>query len=110
MENLISDIRQKEDSLKKLKEDLEQLPKDVERKTYVDRIMDVVKNIDKQKTEINRILIDNKSRKQEMSKLTDDLGKTFKETEEAIYADAQKEEYSKQLYKNLVDMREAFNS
>jgi len=49
MENLISDIRQKEDSLKKLKEDLEQLPKDVERKTYVDRIMDVVKNIDKQK-------------------------------------------------------------
>lgn len=108
MEEMIQDIRKKDDLISKYKEEIGQLPKDLERKTFVDRIMDVNKNVEKQKSEINKILIDNKSLNIEIQRLDDSLTRTFIECESSIHQDTTKEESSKLLYKNIVEMREAF--
>jgi hypothetical protein len=108
MEEFISDIRVKDDMIAKYKEEISNLPKDVERKNFVDRIMDVNKNVEKQKQEINKILIDNKQLNYEIQKLGDQLARTFAEAEKGIYEESSREEASKFLYKNVVEMREAF--
>eukprot|EP01080_Neovahlkampfia_damariscottae_P002296 gene2296-2469_t len=110
LEENVTDIKQKEDLLNKLKVDFQQLPKNVERKNYVDRIMDINKNVDKQKLEINKILLDNHLISNESNELSKKLIETFQKVEEVIYQEAQKEEYAKTLYQNIVQMREGFSS
>lgn len=108
MEEMIQEIRKKDDLISKLKEEIGQLPKNLERKSFVDRIMDVNKNVEKQKSEINKILVDNKTLNIEIQRLDDSLTRTFIECENSIHQDTSKEESSKLLYKNIVHMREAF--
>jgi hypothetical protein len=58
MKDLILEIRQKEDYIKQLQEEYENLPKNINREEFIFKIMDVVKNIEKQKLEINKYLIE----------------------------------------------------
>jgi hypothetical protein len=44
----------------------------------------------------------------EIQKLGDQLARTFAEAEKGIYEESSREEASKFLYKNVVEMREAF--
>ena len=72
--------------------------------------MDINKNVDKQKLEINKILLDNHLISSEANELSIKLIETFQKVEEVIYQEAQKEEYAKTLYQNVVQMREGFSS
>jgi coiled-coil domain-containing protein 22 len=110
LEETVSDIKSKEDLLNKLKQDLTQLPKNIERKNYVDRIMDISKNVDKQKLEINKILLDNHLILNESNELSKKLLETFQVVEDVIFKEAEKEEYAKTLYQNVVQMRDGFSS
>jgi hypothetical protein len=109
LKSFIIEIKQKDDLIKQLKEEFEGLPKNIERQIFVFKILDVVKNIENQKLEINKYLMDNKRLESEIPKLDLELNKIFSETENLIYLDSKKEESSKIIYSNIVEMKSSFN-
>merc|ERR1719235_865691 len=91
------------------------MPKSVNRSVYVNRIMDIVKSLNKQKAEIVKILKDVKDIQKATNKLQSSSQRSFKITDELVYKTADgernrdaKTEYT-QIYKNLVKMRENFD-
>lgn len=110
MEKLRTDIQQKEQKFRQLHEQYSKVPKDKSRGMYTERILEIVKNVKKQKLEIDKILLDTKELKKEISKITDKLNRSFSVTDELIFKDAKKDLTAKQAYKYLVDMNEKFNS
>jgi hypothetical protein len=109
MKSIIVEIKQKEELIKQLQEEFNSLPKNLERQSFVFKILDVVKNIENQKLEINKYLLDNKRLEGEIPKLENELNSIFSQTENLVYLDSKKEETSKQTYENLVQMKNSFN-
>lgn len=108
MRQMVHDIKNKEEIIARLKKEYDELPKDIDRSIYVTRILDVVKNVEKQTQEINKILTLNRTLTNEIATTSDKLSRTFREVEELIYKDAQTNESSKKVYKSLLTMRETF--
>eukprot|EP01052_Picozoa_sp_SAG31_P028240 SAG31_NODE_2710_length_5214_cov_1.789628_3_plen_116_part_00 len=55
---LVRTLRDRDELAKALADEYEKMPKDVKRSSYVNRILDIIKNVNKQKAEIDRILKD----------------------------------------------------
>jgi hypothetical protein len=110
MRQMITDIKQKEELIARLKKEYDELPKNVDRSLYVTRILDVVKNVEKQTREINKIMGENKQLHKQIATTSDVLSRTFREVEEMIYKDAQTNESSKKVYKAVLTMREQFEN
>eukprot|EP01027_Heterolobosea_sp_BB2_P015210 GEZU01021782.1.p1 GENE.GEZU01021782.1~~GEZU01021782.1.p1 ORF type:complete len:618 (-),score=191.63 GEZU01021782.1:14-1831(-) len=110
MKKMIAEIKEKDAALQKLKDEEEKLPKDKDRAYYVDRIMDIIKNVKKQQKEINKIIADNKDLQQEIGTVSAGLSRSFIVTEELIFQDASKDETSKKIYKAVVQLREVILS
>ncbi len=109
MKRLIHEVKEKEELINRLKKEIEDMPKDMERGQYLTRIMDIGKNVEKQREEINKILTENTDINKEILTISDTLTRTFRETEEAIYREAQKgDESSKIAYRYLLEMRSLF--
>jgi len=104
-----------------------ELPKEVNRGIYTRRILDIVKNVKKQKSEIdkgthsasllfvlpntiqyNTVLLDMKHLMKEITLVTDTLKRSFAVSDELLFADAKKDELSKQAYRDFVTMDECF--
>ncbi|KAL9652991.1 hypothetical protein ABK040_015506 [Willaertia magna] len=110
MKEMIHSIKQKEELIVKKNEEYNQLPKDVDRSSYVNRILDIVRNIEKQNEEIAKILNENRDLSKEIAALSDKLSKTFQETEEMIYKEAQKDTEYKPLYKDVLEIRDLYET
>jgi len=93
---------------KELLEYYKNLPKEVSRAVYTRRILDIVKNVKKQKVEINKVLIDMRNLMKEITLISDTLGRSYAVTDNQMFADAKKDETSKMAYKDLVAMDTSF--
>ncbi|KAG7999571.1 Coiled-coil domain-containing protein 22, partial [Nibea albiflora] len=89
--------------------DLENLPQDVSRSAYTQRILEIVSNIKKQKEEIKKILSDTKELQKEINNLTGKLDRTFAVTDELVFKDAKKDESVRKSYKYLAALHENCN-
>jgi len=110
MKAMVEDIHQKEDHYKQLLEAYESLPKDITRAVYTRRILEIVKNVKKQKVDIDKILIDTRNLKKEINNVTDTLGRVFTVVDELIFQDAnvKKDQTAIQAYKQVAAMDENF--
>jgi len=111
MQDINDDIKHKHEKFTELQELLSQMPKDVNRAYYTRRIIENVKNVKKQKLDINKILIDTRNLKKEINTVSDTLQRTFSVNEEVIYQDATKDVSNtgpKQIYKDIVAINDAF--
>jgi len=108
MKELGGDVKIKEEKFRELLEIFSKVQKEVTRTHYTDRIMDIVKNVKKQKVEIDKVLLDTRTLQKEINSITDTLNRTFGVTDELIYQDAKKDAIAKELYKQVVGMNENF--
>ncbi|XP_029306966.1 LOW QUALITY PROTEIN: coiled-coil domain-containing protein 22 [Cottoperca gobio] len=100
------EAKKKEEIHKQLVTELENLPQDVSRSAYTQRILEIVSNIKKQKEEITKILSDTKELQKEINSLTGKLDRTFAVTDELVFKDAKKDESVRKSYKYLAALHE----
>ncbi|XP_038603894.1 coiled-coil domain-containing protein 22 [Tachyglossus aculeatus] len=100
------EAKRKEELYKQLVMELENLPKDVSRSAYTQRILEIVGNIRKQKEEITKILADTKELQKEINSLSGKLDRTFAVTDELVFKDAKKDEDVRKAYKYLAALHE----
>uniref|UniRef100_A0A8C4HIM0 Coiled-coil domain-containing protein 22 n=1 Tax=Dicentrarchus labrax TaxID=13489 RepID=A0A8C4HIM0_DICLA len=103
------EAKKKEEIYKQLVTELENLPQDVSRSAYTQRILEIVSNIKKQKEEITKILSDTKELQKEINNLTGKLDRTFAVTDELVFKDAKKDESVRKSYKYLAALHENCN-
>jgi len=110
MKALVEEIHQKEDHYKQLLDAFAALPQDVTRAVYTRRILEIVKNVKKQKVDIDKILIDTRNLKKEINNVSDTLGRVFAIVDELIFQDAnvKKDATAVQAYKHFASMDENF--
>ncbi|XP_012557176.2 coiled-coil domain-containing protein 22 homolog isoform X1 [Hydra vulgaris] len=102
------ETRDKEELLKHFISEYERLPKDVNRSVYTKRILEIVANIKKQKLQISNVLIDTRSLQKDINFLSGNLDRTFTVTDELVFKNATKDEFSKKSYKLLAAIHENF--
>jgi chromosome segregation ATPase len=73
MKRLAVEIREKDELVKQLLEELGKLPKQVQRTGYTRRIMDIMKNIEKQQITISGILKDTRDTQKEINTVSEVL-------------------------------------
>ncbi|KAG2455924.1 CCD22 protein, partial [Polypterus senegalus] len=100
------EAKKKEELYKQLVTEYENLPKDVSRLAYTQRILEIVGNIKKQKEEITKILSDTKDLQKEINNLTGKLDRTFAVTDELVFKDAKRDESVRKAYKYLAALHE----
>ncbi|MGH0129694.1 UNVERIFIED_CONTAM: hypothetical protein FKN15_069213 [Acipenser sinensis] len=100
------EARKKEDLYRQLLTEFENLPGDVSRSAYTQRILEIVGNIKKQKEEITKILSDTKDLQKEINSLTGKLDRTFAVTDELVFKDAKRDESVRKAYKYLAALHE----
>jgi len=112
MKGLVEDIHLKEDHYKQLQDIYNALPKDLTRAVYTRRILEIVKNVKKQKVDIDKILIDTRALKKEINSVSETLGRVFAVVDELIFQDAnvKKDSTAVQAYKHLAAMDEKFKN
>eukprot|EP01028_Stygiella_incarcerata_P012787 TRINITY_DN80457_c0_g1_i1.p1 TRINITY_DN80457_c0_g1~~TRINITY_DN80457_c0_g1_i1.p1 ORF type:complete len:640 (-),score=225.33 TRINITY_DN80457_c0_g1_i1:115-2034(-) len=99
--------------LETIREELERLPKDVDRGVLIRRIMDIVKNVKSQQVEIEKIVDDIRVLKKEINRLSEAIERSFVATDEMIFRDAQaavskKDAASKDVYREVVEFKQSF--
>jgi len=86
---LNSELTAKEDLIAELNRDLESntkaSSKNTNRQFYTKRILEIMANIDKQKKEINKVLIETKNIQKEINQLIGKLERIFMSTDELIF-------------------------
>jgi len=110
MKDSATEIRDKEKVFHQVSEDLSKLPKSINRQAYVNRIMDICRNLDRQKVDIDKIIDDVKRLQREINQTSDTSQRSFAFADDIIYkaAKTRKDEVSNKSYKNLIQLREAF--
>jgi hypothetical protein len=77
MKRLAVEIREKDELVKQLMEELSKLPKQVQRTGYTRRIMDIMRNIEKQQITISGILKDTRETQKEINTASEVLDPAF---------------------------------
>eukprot|EP01114_Cavostelium_apophysatum_P018895 TRINITY_DN5939_c1_g1_i1.p1 TRINITY_DN5939_c1_g1~~TRINITY_DN5939_c1_g1_i1.p1 ORF type:complete len:574 (+),score=233.64 TRINITY_DN5939_c1_g1_i1:140-1861(+) len=108
MKEITDDIKTKEEHYRELLQDYGKLNKEIARNHYTDRIMDIVKNVKKQKVDIDKVLLEIRTLHKEINSTNGTLGRTFTEIDELVFQDAKKDPTAKDAYKYIVAMNEAF--
>jgi len=106
LKELEGDVRSKNDFQQQLLDEYEKLPKDVQRSQYTERIMEIVRNIQKQNVEISKVLLDTRQVQKEISQTIDQLNRTYSAADELVYRDAKTNDFSKKSYKLLVGIHD----
>lgn len=111
MKDMITQLREKDETFKQVVEELNKLPKSVNRQVYVKRIMDIVKNLERQKVDIKKILADVRDVQKEINNVTEASKRSFALADDLIFKSAQttKDPTATQGYKNLVQLRDKFD-
>jgi coiled-coil domain-containing protein 22 len=105
------ELKSKDNEIKSLTRDYEALPtnKDTNgRQFYTKRILEIVSNIDRQKCEIEKILIETKTIQKEINQLSGKLERIFTSTDELVFKDAKKDESFKRAYKLFININEQY--
>ncbi|GAM23567.1 hypothetical protein SAMD00019534_067420 [Acytostelium subglobosum LB1] len=110
IKKLIGEIKTKEELIAQLQETYKQSPKDTNRSMYTRRILESVKNIDKQRVDIDRILLDTRGLQKEINSITDTAVRTFDQVKDMLYADAKKDETAKNAIKKFAVIDEKFQT
>merc|ERR1712063_60685 len=112
MKELDAETNKKDERYKELLEVYRQLPKNINRSVYTNRILEIVKQVKKQKVDINKILLDTRNLQKEINTNIEVLGRTFTVANEVIYQDAKNEKKgenaSKRAFKSLVSIRDKY--
>ncbi|XP_058461138.1 coiled-coil domain-containing protein 22 homolog [Malaya genurostris] len=103
-EQLVSDLQTKCAMHLRLQKELEKLDKTVNRTAYTNRILEIIGNIRKQKTDIDKILHDTRLLQKDLNIITGQLDRQFTVTDDLIFRNAKKDEHSKRAYKLLVTL------
>lgn len=82
------------------------MSKDLNRVAYTRRIMEIVSNIQRQKEDIGKILVDTRMVQKEINQLSGRLERIFTVTDEQVFKDARKDEARRATYKLLASLRE----
>lgn len=103
-----TELSAKEAILDELSKELEQLvktsSKSPNRQFYVKRILEICSNIDKQRKEIDKILIDTRAIQKDLNQLSGKLERIFNATDELLFKDAKQSEVNKKVYKLFVNI------
>lgn len=111
MKEKANDLREKEKLAKVLLEELNALPKSINRQVYVKRIMDLMKNIDKQTAQIKAVLADVRQVQKDINLTSESSQRSFVVADEVVFHSAKKnpkDEVMMKTYKYVVQLREGF--
>ncbi|EGB10092.1 hypothetical protein AURANDRAFT_10442, partial [Aureococcus anophagefferens] len=111
MNAMVLDVRDKDDRHRLLEERYAAMPKNVNRALYTYRIMDIIKQIAKQKGEITKIVDDIRSVQKENNKIGATLQRTEALADERVFQEANAGGKDPQLvaaYRSLSDLRKLF--
>lgn len=103
-EEVTMDLQTKSAMHARLQKELEKLNRTVSRNAYTSRILEIVGNIRKQKTDIDKILQDTRTLQKEINTITGQLDRQFTVTDDLIFRNAKKDEHAKKAYKLLVTL------
>jgi hypothetical protein len=105
-----SDAREKEELYRQVLAELEKMPKSINRQVYVRRIMDVVKNLEKQNDDIKAVLEDVYQVQKDINMLAGKAKRSFDEVDETVFsvAKAKKDPTATTTYKYVVQLRDGF--
>ncbi|CRK92991.1 CLUMA_CG006560, isoform A [Clunio marinus] len=107
---ILNDTKCKLDIQKTLQTELSHIKRITERSSYTSRILDVVKNIERQDHGINDILKDTKTIQKAINTAEGQLQRQFTVTEDLIWNKTNtKDEYSKKTYKLLISLHTEFS-
>ena len=118
MRTMAQSIREAEERHKLLLVELEKMPKNINRAVYTYRILDIIKQVRKQKVEISRIINDIRQVNKETNSVAETLKRQEQVTDDHVYKAASKEKKSNnsggdsayvQSYKLLTRIRERFD-
>lgn len=109
MKGVAEGAKGKDQLIQKLRADYESVNKQVGRASYTRRTFEIVRNITKQKEDINRVLQDTRILQKDIAQLSEKLGRVFGETDELIFANAKKDEASRSAYKHLANLHSTCN-
>uniref|UniRef100_A0A182PQX5 Coiled-coil domain-containing protein 22 homolog n=1 Tax=Anopheles epiroticus TaxID=199890 RepID=A0A182PQX5_9DIPT len=101
-EEVIVDLQTKSALHARLVQEYERMGKTVSRTAYTSRILEIIGNIRKQKTDIDKILHDTRSLQKEINSITGQLDRQFAVTDDLIFRNAKRDEYCKRAYILLV--------
>lgn len=120
IKNLKEELKRLSDELSLKEDEVSDLNKSVEislkesnktienRQFYTKRILEIVSNIEKQKSQIEKTLIETKSIQKDINQLTGKLERVFNETDEIVFKDAKKDDPSKKAYKLFISINENY--
>ncbi|XP_055593218.1 coiled-coil domain-containing protein 22 homolog [Uranotaenia lowii] len=103
-EEVVSDLQSKSALHARLQQEFEKLNKTVSRNAYTSRILEIIGNIRKQKTDIDNILQDTRTLQKDINNITGQLDRQFTVTDDLIFRNAKRDEHSKRAYKLLVTL------
>ena len=105
-------VRDKDERAKLLQDELEKMPKNVNRNLYTYRIMDIINSIAKQKTEIDKIIQDVRQVQKDINSIGERLQRAEVLADEKIFVkanQAKKDPAMVQSYRYLSDLRAKFD-
>lgn len=82
-----------------LMSDLGKVNQKIDRSAYTSRILEIIGNIRKQKTDIDKILRDTREVQKDINTVTGKLERQFTVTDDLLFGHAKKDEQSKLAYK-----------
>lgn len=106
---LNSDLGSKEGLIEELSKEMEALAKSDSSKSsnrqfYTKRILEICSNIDRQRKEIDKILVETKSLQKDLNQMSGKLERIFNTTDELIFKDAKQSEINKTVYKLFISI------
>jgi len=103
-------VREKDELHKTVSDELKQLPKTHNRQVYVRRIMDIVKNLEKQKVDIRKVLEDVHRVQKDINTVGETSKRTFAIADEVIFkaASDKKDLFAVNVYRHVVQLRQNF--
>lgn len=111
MREVAQEIANKEELRKSLEGEYVELGGGVQRASYTRRIIEIVKNVDKQDRDIQAILADTRGIQKDMNSSVENLHRSYGATDDMVYRDAHKgDAAAKKMYRELVKMHECFES
>ena len=109
---MIQDLKDKQERARLLAEELEKLPKNINRNLYTARIMDIIGSINKQNRDIDKITLDIRHIQKDINLNAATLSRSDGAAEELIYGEASKPKCDPavvETYRGLTTLRANFD-
>ncbi len=103
-------VKEKEELYLQALAELNALPKSINRQVYIRRISDIVRNLEKQKEEIKRILENVRSTQREINVKGESVKRSFDVADDLVYqvAKVQKDPTASRVYRYIVTIQKGF--